>query len=483
MPTMITEGSSNGVMMDIAEWWCHALLRQTDPSKWDALESVLPHVTPIDAHTSLATRLRACALWQEVLWIEKGDFSMLQDKLLLLAKEFNRNNDADYLQVLDVLKVQEQLASLYQGLLESSTSGEDANGANDTLHQTTLLDSYQSDIQGLFGGVTHVPEALKALTTTTTIEEDSNPATIIRQRIEHLIKEEDGSYSYAQLQSKMQTLLLGWCETSLEIPELVRLGYRGVTTSQQQQQQENESQEDKDQAAAIESNTARSKTARSKTARSKTTTRDADDDEQEMEEQVDGRKEPDDEEEEEEEEESDESDWDPTKKVTSDDASEETEMAPPGNSNLRSELSFESSDAEPSRNAKKKGHPSSPIPRRSPVKRKRHRSSPLVPRYQRNTPRRQSLSVVWPDDSSSDDDENDDDDFAVQPPRRRRRRRTMSPQRTTSIPRRHPTPQQVSRSASSKGSSRGIRVGKIISSPTGTPRKKRSWTLDETAGE
>jgi hypothetical protein len=124
------------------------------------------------------------------------------------------------------------------------------------------LDSYQADIQNIFGGVAQAPETLKALTTTT-VQDDGNPATIMRQRIEYLMKEEDGSYSYSHLKSKMQTLLLTWCETSIETPELVRLGYRGVTTVQKQQQ-ENESQNDNDQAAATESmdeeSSARSKT-------------------------------------------------------------------------------------------------------------------------------------------------------------------------------------------------------------------------------
>ena len=233
------ESSSREVMTDVIEWWCHTFICQTDPSKWDPLESFLPHVMesflphvmPIENHGSFATRLRACAVWEAVLSnldLGTGDFSILQDKLILLAKDFGKDKEPTYVQSLNLVKVHVQLVTLYQGLVKN---GDDDGDEDHPIDPQTLFDTFQTEIQNIFGGAAHVPESFGRILTATKTVDDNTDYHSIQQRIEQLVGEEEGTYSYSKLQSAVQFLLLDWCDMALGTPELVRLGYRGAISN------------------------------------------------------------------------------------------------------------------------------------------------------------------------------------------------------------------------------------------------------------
>jgi hypothetical protein len=527
-PAVVEEVSSQQVMTDVAEWWVHVLLHETELERYDVMETVIPHLpTPFDANGSLATRLRALALWQEVLTHCRlklqGDFAMLYDKLLLLST--SRKTD----QVegcMKALKVHEQLAHLHGGLSSDSSDNSPSTVALQ-FEAESVASQYKAELQSVFLGKT-IPEALLGL-----VKEVDDAATI-RQDIETMVNDSNHIYSYSTLQLRMQEMLLNWIETTLDTPELVRLGYRlpkpetaaepeaatattaattATTAATTATTATTETTAEKAIPVEAVKATRPSRKTRSKAAHggkgknvapARITRSKANQTTTSLEDQVDGRKEPDEENEEEEEEEEEErddeakekevveekgKDREPQKQATEKDGdesedSEETEVPTAAKTTskiIRSALSFTSgSDTEEETN-----HPPPTRKRRRPkvslssnkqaLKRRRREFAPPV--------------IVWPDSSDDDDDEFEVPQFKV--PRRRRPASARSVSSHRSSAGSHPKQQQQQRAhVSVKSPSPRAHVSVKSPSPTrpihvGTGAYqglRRRFTQDEEKG-
>ena len=114
---------------DIAEFYCHYILRQphsvdTQPL-FDNLEKLFPRITPLDKSSSVSIRYQCLVLWQEALWWDTvglvgADFDLVKDKLIKLKRKklFQDSHTEEYKQILTSLHVLKHLAILNKSINE-----------------------------------------------------------------------------------------------------------------------------------------------------------------------------------------------------------------------------------------------------------------------------------------------------------------------------------------------------------------------------
>lgn len=195
------------VAEDVAEWWIRALLQNTNVHRLqEVMEAVLPGLHPIAAQSPLAAELKLLSLWQEVLLNThlEGDFSMLQDKFLLLVKDFGKSQDTE--ECMKLLKMHDAFCHFYKALREGRA---DTDGLQQYLQSLYLEQELPEEVEALLqpdGEIEALQNQMEALVASNASEESSE-------------------FKYDTLRDKMQIILLQWIENGFDKPILVQLGY------------------------------------------------------------------------------------------------------------------------------------------------------------------------------------------------------------------------------------------------------------------
>ena len=205
------------VMEDLAEWWIHVILRDTDADRFECLETILPYLSPLNTDSALAEQFRILSLWQDVLVNTnlQGDFSKLQDKLMLLGAKFGASEE--YQHCLQLLNAHEKLARLHVELSASETV---SLSSNDTVKRA--MGAFSNVIQVIFKGE-DIPRELANF-----IGGSKNDPLSVCEDLESLVAStaEGSVLGYINLRYRMQDVLVSWIEREFKTPLLVQLGYR-----------------------------------------------------------------------------------------------------------------------------------------------------------------------------------------------------------------------------------------------------------------
>lgn len=175
--------------------------------------------------------------------VGRRNFDALLHKLQLAYRAFFAQTttvQAKYDEVVTLVQVHGKLACLHRAFAPEHSAGM----SHQELH--IILDDCSDDWGAIFGtddddddvrdGIAAVPPVLAGIVDK---ERPGLTPEAIRRSIEDVVWGPPGgavaatgrSFSYAELRRQLQTLLLYWCEVEVEggrLPELVRLGYRGV---------------------------------------------------------------------------------------------------------------------------------------------------------------------------------------------------------------------------------------------------------------
>jgi Myb-like DNA-binding domain len=195
------------VMEDVAAWWVRVLLQDSNVNRiHEVMETILPGIVPLSSQSVLAAQLKVLSLWQEVLFNThlQGDFSLLQDKFLLLAKDFGKSPASDH--CMQLLKVHDVLGAFYDSL---------ASGGSTTRHLRFALQALYLENE--------LPAELDVLL------QEGDDISALQAHIEALVASNSSSqsseFSYDALRDQMQAVLLEWIQSGFETPLLVKLGY------------------------------------------------------------------------------------------------------------------------------------------------------------------------------------------------------------------------------------------------------------------
>ena len=198
------------VMEDVAAWWIRALLKDSNVNRLqEVLETILPGILPLMSQSVLATQLKLLSLWQEVLFHThlQGDFALLQDKFLLLAKDFGKSPASD--RCMQLLKVHEVLGHFYESLRTGKPSTDHLVNSLKALYPDKAI---PADLVVLFQPIGEEDDihSLQAHMEAMVASNSSRECT-------HLM--------YDSLRDQIQAILIEWIESAFETPLLVQLGY------------------------------------------------------------------------------------------------------------------------------------------------------------------------------------------------------------------------------------------------------------------
>jgi hypothetical protein len=269
-------------LSDLGSWWCHLILFPSSPSSclngdhfidlrasarhMKELEKLLQVLDPVEAASPICARLRCLVIWKEFIRqllvvdedgntdcdengdsdyindIGRRDFATLLHQLQSARQTFFAHSTApaNYDEVLKLVEVHGKLACLYRAFAPENTQ--------EMSHQElcNILDDCSDDWDSIFsrsrpdqndGNHTDdvaapvVPTILAQIVDT---EQPGLTPLVIQKRIKDVLSASTSngdSFSCAHLQRSLQRLLLYWCEIEDggdRLPELVRLGFRGV---------------------------------------------------------------------------------------------------------------------------------------------------------------------------------------------------------------------------------------------------------------
>jgi hypothetical protein len=222
-------------MVDLANWWCHAILQQQQPDLklFQELESLLEFLAPIDVRSPLCVRLQCLAIWQELVkqtataftaplsspssLLEERDFSSVQDKFILLhARLFAVENATaasaspspkppagdsssssstkmDYEEVVRMIRVHSELSNLYKILNEDKFSQAEMDAAVEESLRRGRDDIYLLE--------QNIPDVLKELVN----KGNGWDAQARRKHIHKIVFGKDSELSCSQLQRKVSS--------------------------------------------------------------------------------------------------------------------------------------------------------------------------------------------------------------------------------------------------------------------------------------
>jgi len=218
-------------MIDVASWWCYAILKNHDLKLFDELEGVLGCLSPIPQNSPLSLRLRCLVPWQELLeqlytegiTIGKKIFERIQDALVLLHQrsfpQTTATTENEYKEVLIMVQTHSILSNLYKYLTGKNSSSDDETFC-------IVLDKCEAQLKSIYVDVDHIPQLLKDLVDKTNdLDCRSRKDLVI-----NIVSASDSILRYKVLQNSVQKLLLRWFEHDIEsdIPDLLKKRYRGI---------------------------------------------------------------------------------------------------------------------------------------------------------------------------------------------------------------------------------------------------------------
>ena len=245
VPSLLT---FKAIIVDVASWWCYAILKRGDLKLFDELDSILESLPPIPAGSPLSTRLRCLVPWQELLkqlytpgcTVGKKTFDEIQDKFVLLQASFNSRTrsrtNKEYNDILRMLQTHSVLSKLYNYLAKGDEDEDEDDDDFDDEHTTTntntntntILDECDYQWRYIYLDIHQIPPSLLCLV-------NKNNGWDCEDRRDHIIQIvsfKDSALTYKRLKNKMQSLLLRWFEDEIDdggmVPELLEKRYRGI---------------------------------------------------------------------------------------------------------------------------------------------------------------------------------------------------------------------------------------------------------------
>jgi hypothetical protein len=246
---MVPTVTSVDTLIDLANWWCHYILQNSDLELFDQFSEVLQFLAPMQEGSPLTIRLHCLVVWQELLTqtitrnpillttasdntnhttspprppVDNRTFEAVQDKLVLLhTKYFAKDSAAllEYEEVLRMIRVHQELSILYGKLKCDGENTENVKAALDQAVQKGRDDIYFFDGHQILPALQDIVVKENGLTT----EQRMNG-------IVDILNNDESVLAVKWLLLKTQILLLHWCEWIIPggAPVLVESMFRGV---------------------------------------------------------------------------------------------------------------------------------------------------------------------------------------------------------------------------------------------------------------
>jgi hypothetical protein len=241
--------TGHDTMVDLANWWCHYILQNSKLELFDEFSEVLQFLAPIREGSPLSIRLHCLVVWQELLTqvtprisvstnsydedhdhtttptpppLESRTFEAVQDNLVLLHTKYFRQDTAvqqEYLEVLRMVRVHQELSILYGKLKNEDDNPENVKAALDQALQKGRDDIFFYDSHRILPALQDIVMSENGFTT----EKRMNG-------IVDVLNNDESGLAVNWLLLKTQMVLLHWCERRIPggTPVLVKSKFRGV---------------------------------------------------------------------------------------------------------------------------------------------------------------------------------------------------------------------------------------------------------------
>ena len=268
------------VVIDLASWWCYAILKGEDLRLNYRFEDVLDFLGDAVKNSPIYIRLRCSGVWEDFLKLEKpGNASggtkqrkTVLDRFILLGEECFPNSLAEdkFNEVSRMLQTHTKLSKLYdyfdsigddKSERRSMNTGRGAAGEehkyeHDSSHDH-ILDQCNAELKAIYlgfddGGMPmHMPASLVDLVNTTNGWDIVHRMDRIGQIIACSTKTSTSTSSmssnlaYKNLKTKLQSLLLYWFEHEIIETGKLEKRYRGIGFGSKSESEKNNNDNDK----------------------------------------------------------------------------------------------------------------------------------------------------------------------------------------------------------------------------------------------